>query len=194
MSEPDSLATRLAQAEVKIEELRAAEMTANDTTKRATTAAATEATARDATQTASQEKTTLEVKVAELEQDLVTAGLTSGLSIDSSPRCPIGFRWSRTRRPSSGRTTQSCHWTSIVRPDAYDNNFLTFYLSLPVLTLLLAVSGLCAYRVRMTMKFTEKTQELNAALLKIIEKDISIERLTEQLVSGILPGYPCKEG
>jgi hypothetical protein len=35
------------------------------------------------------------------------------------------------------------------------------------------------YRAGRTVKLTEKMQELNAALLKIIEKDSSIERLSE---------------
>jgi hypothetical protein len=35
----------------------------------------------------------------------------------------------------------------------------------------------------MTRKLTEKTQELNAALLENIKKDSSIERLSEQLES-----------
>jgi hypothetical protein len=61
----------LAQAEAEIEELRAVVATANDAAKKATTATSTaEAAAWDA----AQEKTTFEVKVAELEQDLVTAG------------------------------------------------------------------------------------------------------------------------
>jgi hypothetical protein len=42
---------------------------------------------------------------------------------------------------------------------------------------------MCAYHAGMIVKLTEKTQELNAALLKIIEKDSSIERLLEQLES-----------
>ena len=52
-----------------------------------------------------------------------------------------------------------------------------------MLTCLLAVSGLRAYRTGMTVKLTEKTQELNATLLKILEKDSSIKRLSEQLES-----------
>jgi hypothetical protein len=39
------------------------------------------------------------------------------------------------------------------------------------------------YRAGMTRKLTEKTQELNAALLENIKKDSSIERLSEQLES-----------
>jgi hypothetical protein len=35
----------------------------------------------------------------------------------------------------------------------------------------------------MTMKLTEKTQELNVALLQILEKDSLIKRLSEQLES-----------
>jgi CTP:phosphocholine cytidylyltransferase-like protein len=39
------------------------------------------------------------------------------------------------------------------------------------------------YRAGMTAKITKKTQELNTALLKVIEKDILIERLSKQLES-----------
>lgn len=75
-AERDSLETRLAQAEAKIEELRAAAVTANDVAEKATTTTATvEAAARDVAQTATQGKMTLELKVAELEQDWVTARL-----------------------------------------------------------------------------------------------------------------------
>jgi hypothetical protein len=35
----------------------------------------------------------------------------------------------------------------------------------------------------MTVKLTEKTQEVNTALLKILEKDSSVKRLSEQLES-----------
>jgi hypothetical protein len=70
-----------------------------------------------------------------------------------------------------------------VRLDASGCNFLSFCSSLPVLTCLLAVSGLHAYRAMMIMKLTEKTQEVNTTLLKILEKDSSIKRLSEQLES-----------
>jgi hypothetical protein len=73
-TEQDSLATRLSQAEAEMEELRAAVATSNDTAKKATTTTTTEAAAWDAAQTAAQEKAALEVKVAEMEQDLVTTG------------------------------------------------------------------------------------------------------------------------
>jgi uncharacterized protein (DUF3084 family) len=53
----------------------AAVATTNDATEKATNATATgEAAARDAAQTTAQEKGALKAKVAELEQDLVTAG------------------------------------------------------------------------------------------------------------------------
>jgi hypothetical protein len=51
------------------------------------------------------------------------------------------------------------------------------------MTCRLAVSGLRAYHVGMTMKLIEKTQELNVALLQILEKDSLIKRLSEQLES-----------
>jgi ribosomal protein S1 len=40
------------------------------------------------------------------------------------------------------------------------------------------------------MKLTEKTQELNAALLKILEKDNSIKRLSKQLESKPFASIP----
>jgi CTP:phosphocholine cytidylyltransferase-like protein len=39
------------------------------------------------------------------------------------------------------------------------------------------------YRAGMTSKLAEQKQELNTALLKVIEKDGAIERLLEQLQS-----------
>jgi GTP1/Obg family GTP-binding protein len=42
---------------------------------------------------------------------------------------------------------------------------------------------MCTYRVEMTVKLTKKVQELNAALLKVIEKDDLIEQLSEKLES-----------
>jgi uncharacterized protein (DUF3084 family) len=66
----------LAQPEAEIEKLRATMTTTNDAAEKATTATTNaEATAREAAQTAAQEKMALEAKVAELEQDLVTAGV-----------------------------------------------------------------------------------------------------------------------
>jgi hypothetical protein len=48
------------------------------------------------------------------------------------------------------------------------------------------------YRIRMTSKLAQQHQELKTALLKVIEKDNSIDRLLEQLESkpGILIPYP----
>jgi hypothetical protein len=71
----------------------------------------------------------------------------------------------------------------MVRLDASSWNFLSLVFPLSMLTCLLAVSGHRAYRAGMTMKLTEKMQELNAALLKIIKKDNSIKWLSEQLES-----------
>jgi hypothetical protein len=39
------------------------------------------------------------------------------------------------------------------------------------------------YRAGMTSKLAEQKQELNTALLKVIEKDDAIERLSEHLKS-----------
>jgi hypothetical protein len=39
------------------------------------------------------------------------------------------------------------------------------------------------YHTRMTSKLAVQKQELNTALLKVIKKDVAIERLSEQLQS-----------
>jgi hypothetical protein len=49
--------------------------------------------------------------------------------------------------------------------------------------LFVAVSGMHVYRVGMTSTLAEQKLELNFALLKVIEKDGAIERLSEQLQS-----------
>jgi hypothetical protein len=67
----DSLASRLALTEAKVEKLRAAVSSTEEAAKRARTAvAATEAAARDASQAAVHEKATLEAKLSDLERDL----------------------------------------------------------------------------------------------------------------------------
>jgi uncharacterized phage infection (PIP) family protein YhgE len=175
-TEWDSLAMRLAQAEAEIEELRATVATANNTTEKATTATAI---AWDATQTTAQEKTTLEAKVAELDHDLGTTGsdlrtVNQHFSEVTNRLQVVSDEVTRLWEVNS----KLCK-TSPLRFDASICNFL----SSPMLTCFLAVSGLRAYHVGMTVKLTEKTQELNAALLKIIEKDNSIKRLLEQLES-----------
>jgi hypothetical protein len=47
--------------------------------------------------------------------------------------------------------------------------------------LFFAISGMRVYRAGMTSKLAEQKQELDTALLKVIEKDGAIERLSEQL-------------
>jgi hypothetical protein len=49
--------------------------------------------------------------------------------------------------------------------------------------LFVAISGMRVYRAGMTSKLAEQKVELNSALLKVIEKDGAIERLSEQLQS-----------
>jgi chromosome segregation ATPase len=73
-TEQDSLASRLALAEVEVEKLCPAAASAEETTERAkTTTTATESPAWDAAQAAACEKAALEAKVSELERDLGTA-------------------------------------------------------------------------------------------------------------------------
>jgi predicted nucleic acid-binding Zn-ribbon protein len=64
MTERESLEAKLTQVEATAEELRATVTATNEAAEKATTAAAAE--------TAAHEKTVLESKVAELEQDLAT--------------------------------------------------------------------------------------------------------------------------
>jgi hypothetical protein len=59
--------------------------------------------------------------------------------------------------------------------------FVVSFLACPDLSL--AISGMRMYRAGMTSKLAEQKQELNTALLKVMEKDGAIERLLEQLQS-----------
>jgi chromosome segregation ATPase len=88
-TERESLETRLAQAEVKIDELSAAAMTANEAAEKAI---AITAAAEVTTQTTAQEKTMLESKVAGLEQDLATAAWTFGRPTSNFSRWPTSSR------------------------------------------------------------------------------------------------------
>jgi capsule polysaccharide export protein KpsE/RkpR len=73
-TERDSLVSRLALAEAKIEKLRAATASVEEATERAKTAAtATETAAWDAAQATTREKVVLKARVSELEGDLSTA-------------------------------------------------------------------------------------------------------------------------
>jgi hypothetical protein len=47
----------------------------------------------------------------------------------------------------------------------------------------IAITGARVYRVGMTTKLAEQKLELNSALLKVVEKDGAIGRLSEQLQS-----------
>jgi hypothetical protein len=49
---------------------------------------------------------------------------------------------------------------------------------------LVAIAGARVYRARMTTKLAELKKELNTTLLKVIEKDGAIGRLSKQLQSG----------
>jgi hypothetical protein len=65
---------------------------------------------------------------------------------------------------------------------------LSFFVSLAARFLscsdsLVAVAGARVYRTGRTTKLAEQKQELNIALLKVIEKDGAVERLSEQLQS-----------
>jgi hypothetical protein len=71
----------------------------------------------------------------------------------------------------------------VSRIDTSSHSFITPRLLSVCIDLASRVPGMRVYRTGMTMKLVEKTRELNTALLKIIEKDSSIERLSEQLES-----------
>jgi hypothetical protein len=84
----------LAQAEATTEELRTAVTTTNKAAEKAIAAAAVAAETADRTaaQAATREKTTLESRVAELEQDLATAGADHMRPTSSSLRWPTSFK------------------------------------------------------------------------------------------------------
>jgi hypothetical protein len=59
--------------------------------------------------------------------------------------------------------------------------FRSLLASCHILTCLVVVVGACVYHVRVTTKLAEVKQEPNTALLKVIEKDGVIRRLSGQL-------------
>jgi hypothetical protein len=123
------------------------------------------------------------LKVAELEQDLVTAGVdlrtankqfsevTNKLQEVTDEVTRLWVANSKLVQDVDGE------WAS----NASSYEFLSFHWFLSMLICLLVVSGMCMYRVTMTVNLTEKTQEVNTTDHKILEKDDSIQRLSEQL-------------
>jgi hypothetical protein len=90
----DSLASRLALAEVEIEKLRVAAASVEEVAERAKTAATTtESAAREASQTAARKKAALEAKVSKLESDLRTTTTNLATTSHQFPKPRTIFRW-----------------------------------------------------------------------------------------------------
>jgi hypothetical protein len=157
-------------------------MSDEETTKRArTTDATTKTAARDAAQAATREKATLEARVSELERDLGTA--TMDLATVAHQFSQVSDQLQKV----SEEATQLRESNAKLLEDLQGEScgcFLSSLLLLPVscrvLTHWSSRRG-ALYRAGMTAKLAEQKQELNTALLKVIEKDGAIGRLSEQL-------------
>jgi hypothetical protein len=174
VTEWDALVSRLALAEAKVMKLCAAVTSAEEAAEWArTTAATTKAAARDAAQSAAHEKTMLETKVADLERDLGTA--TVDLAANQVQEISEEATWLRKSNAKLLENLEGESSTHFPSP----SHFVVCFLEFP--DLFLDISGMRMYRARMTLKLAEQKQEMNTALLKVIEKDGAIECLSEQL-------------
>jgi hypothetical protein len=161
----------------------AAATSAEEAAERAKTAAAvTETAARDAAQATAREKVGLEARVLELERDLgmattdlATAGrqfsqVTNQLQVVSEEATQL--------RESNAKLSQDLEGESRI---CCLSLFRSLLASCHILTCLVVVVGACVYHVGVTTKLAEVKQEPNTALLKVIEKDGVIRRLSGQL-------------
>jgi dGTP triphosphohydrolase len=180
VEERDALATRLALAEAEVEKLRAVAASADEAAEKAKTiVATTKDAAQDVAQTAACQKAPLETKVVELERDLGTAAMdlvttdrqfsevTTQLQVvieEATRLCESNAKLSEDLEGKSSRCFPSPSHLSLA--------------SLCILTCFLFMHS-DLYRAWMTSMLAEQKQELNTAILKVIEKDDAIERLLE---------------
>jgi chromosome segregation ATPase len=178
----ESLALRLALAEAEIEKLRAAAASAEEVAERAkTAAAAAESAAREASQTAAREKVALEAKVSELESDLRTATMdlatTSHLFSQATNQLQVATEEALRLQSSNAKLSQDLEGKS-------DGPPALIYLSacfLSRLDLMTLVAGSRVIRAGMVVQLATVKQKRNTAILKVIEKDGALKRLSEQL-------------
>jgi DNA repair exonuclease SbcCD ATPase subunit len=182
VTERDSLAMRLALAEAEIEKLRVATASTEEATERAKTAATTaETTFREASQTAACEKAALEAKVLELQSYLRTTttdlATTSRQFSQATNQLQVVTEEAARLQSSNAKLSQDLEGKS-------DDPPVLAYLSacfLSRLDLMTLVAGSRVIRAGMVVQLAMVKQERNAAILKVIEKDGVLKRLSEQL-------------
>jgi chromosome segregation ATPase len=182
VTERDSLASRLALVEAQIKKLRVVATSAEEVAKRAKTATATaESAAREASQTAAREKAALEAKVSELEIDLRTAttdlATTSRQFSQTTNQLQVVTEEASRLQSSNTKLSQDLEGKS-------DGPQALVYLSacfLSRLYLVTLVAGSRVIRAGMVVQLAAVKQEQNASILKVIEKDSVLKRLSEQL-------------
>jgi hypothetical protein len=184
VTERDSLASRLALAEVEIKKLRVAAASAEEADERAKTAVATaETTAREASQTAVREKAALEAKVLELESDLQTA--TTGLATTSHQLSQVTNQLQAATEEASRFQDSYAKLSQDLEGKSDDPPVLVRFCVcfLSELDLVTMVAGSRVIRAGMVAQLATVKQEWNAAVLKVIEKDSVLKCLSEQLQS-----------
>jgi chromosome segregation ATPase len=178
----DSLASRLAPAEAEIEKLRVVAASAEEVAEKAKTAVATtESATQEASQTAAREKEALEAKVSELESDFRTAttdlAMTSRQFSQTTNQLQVVTEEASRLQSSNAKLSQYLEGKS-------DGSSVLAHLStcfLSRLDLKILVAGSRVIRAGMVVQLATVKQERNAAILKVIEKDGVLKRLSEQL-------------
>jgi DNA repair exonuclease SbcCD ATPase subunit len=181
-TERDSLAWKLALAEAEMEKLRVAAAFAEEVAKRAKTVTATaKSAAREASQTAAREKAALEAKVSELESDLRTAttdlATTSCQFSQTTNQLQVVTEQAARLQSSNAKLSQDLEGKS-------DDSSVLAHLSTCFLSrrdLKILVAGSRMIRAGMVVQLATVNQERNAAILKFIEKDGVLKRLSKQL-------------
>jgi DNA repair exonuclease SbcCD ATPase subunit len=155
---------------------------AEEVAERAKTVAATaESAAREASKTAAREKAALEEKVSKLESDLRTAmtdlATTSHQFSRATNQLQVVTEEASQLQSSNAKLLQDLEGKS-------DGPLALAHLSaffLSRLDLMILVAGSRVIRTGMVVQLTTVKQERNASILKVIEKDGVLKRLSEQL-------------
>jgi hypothetical protein len=184
-TEQDSLASRLALAEAKIERLCAAAASVEEAAERAKTAVAmAETVARYANHAAAREKAALEAKVSELESDLSTAmmdlAMTNRQFSQDTNLLQVATEEVSRLQDSNAKLSQD-HDGKLEDPPALVWLGACFLSKLDLMSL---VAGLRLIRAGMVVQLATVKQGRNASILKVIEKDGVLKRSSEQLQSA----------
>jgi uncharacterized phage infection (PIP) family protein YhgE len=155
---------------------------AEEVAERAKTAMATaESAAREASQTTARENAALEAKVSELESDLRTTttdlAMTSRLFSQATNQLQVVTEEASQLQSSNTKLSQGLEGKS-------DGSSVLAYLStffLSRLDLVTLAAGSRVIRAGMVVQLATVKHERNATILKVIEKDNVLKRLSEQL-------------